>query len=369
MKKILIDASLLSVGGGVQVGLACINHIAYDPEIEVVCVASPQIDNQLTQATKAQFKYYIVEPNVPFYKKWLQGKRIAAIEQRFNPDLVFVVFGPAYWKPQATTLQGFALGKILYSKELAIPFTENIFNIIKKQLFIRSNAYLVVETEIVKKRLCEQFNYPAHKVAVIGNSYSPSFKKCVEQWQDNIALNNPKFSFLLPGSYYAHKNYENVIHALSYLPDLDIELIFTIDEHSSAWHKLIKLAQRIKVNHKIRTVGFIKNEDFAKTYLSANAIICASLVESSTAVFPEAFISKRPLLASNRDFATNLCQEGALYFDPLSSKDIAEKMKMIVSNNDLRDELIRNGLQALQKNYPSAEQKWQLQRQLLLSLN
>ena len=118
----------------------------------------------------------------------------------------------------------------------------------------------------------------------------------------------------------------------------------------------------------ISTVGFIENAKFAELYLQSNAIICASLVESSTAVFPEAFLAKRPLLVSDRPFATELCENAALYFNPLDEKSIAKAILKIVVDANLRDVLVQNGQKVLLKNYPSAEQKWVLQKNLITYL-
>ena len=175
--KILVDASITSIGGGVQVALSVIENIANDNDFDVICVTNPEIDRQLSENTKSKFKHYYVEDIVPIYSKFKQGGRLSLIEKKHNPDFVFVVFGPAYWKPKAKTLQGFALGKMLYQKELKVGFFEKLLNSIKAQIFKWSNSYLLVETELVKKKLAKYLNYVDGKIFVIGNSYSPNFKK------------------------------------------------------------------------------------------------------------------------------------------------------------------------------------------------
>ena len=54
--KILLDASNLSLGGGVQVGLALIHNFINDDNFEIICVASPQIDRQLNITQKQKIK-------------------------------------------------------------------------------------------------------------------------------------------------------------------------------------------------------------------------------------------------------------------------------------------------------------------------
>ena len=72
------------------------------------------------------------------------------------------------------------------------------------------------------------------------------------------------------------------------------------------------------------------------------------------------------MLVSDRPFAKELCEDAALYFNPLDEKDIAHSILKIVSDVNLQKKLIDNGEKVLLKNYPSAEQKWALQKKLII---
>ena len=371
--KILIDSSIVSKGGGVQVALSIIENIAADKDFEVVCVVNTEIDKQLSLSARNNIKHYYIENIEPIYKKFSQGKRISLIEKKHNPDFVFVVFGPAYWKPKATTLQGFALGKMLYEKELNVDVKEKILNFIKKKIFQWTHSYLLVETELVKTKLANYLGYSQEEIFVIGNSYSPNFKKNVLANEGLITKQKNIFQILVPGSYYPHKNLEQIILSLveikmSSILKNKIKILFTIPESSPDWKNLLNLAKQHQVDEFIATVGFVPNSRFAELYLQSNAIICASLVESSTAVFPEAFLANRPLLVSDRPFATELCEDAALYFNPLDEKSIANAILELSGNEKLQQLLVENGKKVLLKNYPSAEQKWNLQKKLITHL-
>lgn len=370
--KLMIDASNLIKGGGLQVALALIENISRDLYFELVCVVNPEIDQQLSGESKKLIKNYYIESIQPIYKKISQGKRIASIEKIHNPDFVFIVFGPAYWKPKAETLQGFALGKMLYEDELSMKILEKTINLIKKSFFHWANSYLLVETELVKSKLAGYLNYPIDRIFVIGNSYSPSFKNNV-LLNKNIITSDPSlFRVLVPGSYYVHKNIERIIKSLVILKDDDIrkniKIIFTIPNESSEWIRLYSLAKKLNVDEFIETVGFVENSKFAELYLKSNVIMCSSLVESSTAVFPEAFLSNRPLLVSDRPFSRELCEDGALYFEPCDEKSIIGAILKIKSDIPLQRSLVKKGKEVLIKNYPSSEDKWSLQKKLILHL-
>lgn len=368
--KILVDASIVSKGGGVQVALAFLENISKNKTFEVICIVNEVIDEQLDISVKSKFYFYCVEKIVPMYKKFEQGKRISAIEDQLKPDFVFIVFGAAYWKPKATSLQGFALGKMLYAKELEIGLSEKIVNIIKKILFKFSGSYLLAETELIKRKLAKHLNYSEDRIFSIGNSYSPAFQSCIEINKHTMVPNQDYFQILVPGSYYPHKNLERVLQAIEKIKKkiLNIRFLFTIPENSEEWKRFYEYAQKIGVAELIETTGFIPNSRFGELYLKSDAVLCASLVESSTAVFPEALIAERPLLVSNRPYATELCENAALYFDPLDYISIADAVLKIHSDINLRKELVENGKIVLKKNYPSANEKWIQQRDLILKL-
>lgn len=369
--KILVDASIISKGGGVQVALSFINNISSDPLFELICIVSPQLDEQILDSVKNKIQYYYVETNESIINKFKQGRRIKKLEQMHKPDFVFIVFGPAYWKPSVSSLQGFALGKMLYRKELNIGLVENLFNYIKRFLFQKSGSKFVVETDLVKHKLSSDFGISLDQIFVIGNSYSPNFYQCVMDNKNYLCNSHQDFRILVPGSYYPHKNLEMVLDALAHYIlkyGNDVKIIFTIPEDSEDWQNLYNYARNINIHSSIETAGFIVNAEFAKLYLKSDAILCASLVESSTAVFPEAFISEKPLLVSNRPFATELCENAAIYFDPLDVESVAESIKRIRNDSLLRENLVNNGKNILLKNYPSAEQKWALQKKLIIEL-
>ena len=83
--EILVDASLCSKSGGVQVALAFINQISADSNFEIICVVSPQLNEQINTNVKKRIKHYYIENIEPIYKKFSQGKRISLIEKKHNP--------------------------------------------------------------------------------------------------------------------------------------------------------------------------------------------------------------------------------------------------------------------------------------------
>lgn len=375
--KLFLDCSLLSIGGGIQVGLSIIQNIVHDPDIETVVVCTPQIDSQIDNCSRKKLKAYYVVPNVPFYKKRQQGKYIAQLEREFKPDLVFTVFGPSYWRSEAKNIQGFALGKMLYPEIRKLypskvsRFKEAIFDFIKQKFFFKNVDNFLVETEVVKTRLTHKFNISPERIYVISNSYSPAFEKRLLERKTLIFPDETITTIFVPASFYIHKNLlilPKVLSELKKLNDIKVVLKFTVPENSKGWEEISHRANEYGVQDQVRTVGHVPNHLICDEYLSSSFVLCSSLVESSTAVFPESFIAERPLLVSDRDFARNLCGDAALYFDPLDAADIARKIDDLLKDQQLQNKISGAAINVLHKNYLSPAEKWEQQRLLIKKL-
>lgn len=375
--RLLIDCSVLSVGGGLQVGLSLINNIAYDNDFELIIIASHEIDKQIPKIIKDRVLSYTCLPQCSGLKKIKFNKKIKLIENRYHPDLIFTVFGPSYWRSKQKNLQGFALGKMLYPEvrdnygSKVTMYKEKLTDFFKKYFLKKNSDYFVVETEVVKQRMHQYLSIPLDKIFVVSNSYSPDFEKVILNHEGEYQLNNDIKSIFIPASFYHHKN-------LLILPYVAKELLnsgfstfkfkFTIPENSVGWNTILDLSKKLNVDSHFYTLGHVDNTKIGFEYLNSDLILCTSLVESSTAVFPESFIAKRPLAVSDRDFARKLCEDGALYFDPLSPKDIAQTISSLISDVAFAAKLVDKATFVLKKNYLSPAEKWQKQKKLLTFL-
>jgi glycosyltransferase involved in cell wall biosynthesis len=290
--------------------------------------------------------------------------------QQYNPDVVFTIFGPAYWKCPVPHLQGFAHFTLINSPDkriesvLSRSFASQVLDRLKIRLFRRAE-YLVVETDFVRSRLIS-LGFDKNRIFVVRNSYSPLFKKEISKVR---AGNVGKvFTFLVPGSYYKHKNLESIPETAAKLRSITskpFQFIFTLPHEHFGWKRIKNKAVSFGVGGRLKTVGNVPHAEIGRLYREANAVCLPTLLESSTAVYPEAFISRLPLITSDLDFAHELCGKGALYFDPFSPLDMANKLSQIIQKPALRTSLVSSGIKILREKYPSPEKKWQDQLECL----
>jgi glycosyltransferase involved in cell wall biosynthesis len=84
-----------------------------------------------------------------------------------------------------------------------------------------------------------------------------------------------------------------------------------------------------------------------QAYEQADAALIPTLLETFSAAYPEAMRMEKPVLTSALDFATEVCGDAALYFDPVNAADIAARMIQLMQDRDLYEQLVRRGKERL----------------------
>jgi len=356
--KILINTSNLYVGGGLQVALSSISELKQIiTKNEYHIFLSLAVNKQIDKKTFPEnFHFYLIEksPSSLKTRKEIVAK-LDALEYEIKPNIVFSVFGPSYWKPKAKHLIGFADGWVYNPNSVAydrLPFLKRIKMRLHgkyKSYYLKKDAdYYVLETNDAKKRLAQTVDLKEDKIFVVGNTYSSIFD------DENFIKEENTFYIKLPEKeenefrlmYIAHnhanKNIEVINHLLPLLEEKNIRFVLTLDETSF---------QNLFPNStdKIINLGPIPQKSCPSVYKQCDALFAPTLLETFSAAYPEAMKMKKPILTSNYSFATDVCQDAALYFDPLDPKDIAEKIKKLVEDTVLQKELVEKGKKRVQE--------------------
>lgn len=308
--------------------------------------------------------------------RYLQiARELPKIEREASPDVVFTVFGPSKWRPRAVQLVGFAIPQFLYPKirTARVPLSAaSIINRIQikwaKRAAMRAD-YLVVETETLRRRLHEIAGYPAQRIFVVRNTYSDLFAESLASDPPAVETSG-KFLILVPSAYYPHKNLEivpDVARALRALTSRDFEIVLTLPAGGPAWGAIARHAAELGVADYVRTAGTIPLRELGSWYRRAGAVFLPTLLETSTAVYPESFSAGAPLVTSDLDFARELCDDAALFVDPQSPEACARALADLIADPRRREGLVRRGRETLVQNYPSPASKWEAQLACLKS--
>lgn len=345
--KILINACL-HVGGGVQVADAFIRTLKPYKGNEYVIIISNEVKQSLGDISvyPKNFTFIHIPYQSPDLGRFLFGryKTFDDIAEKYKPEIVFSVFGPSYWKPKNIPhICGFAISHYVYRDS---PFFTVISKInylkflirskIKIHCFKRDAQIYITENTDVSKRLQKLF--PDHKIYTITNYYNPCFDD--ESLQESFPI--PKFdgiTLLTVAANYPHKNYQIIPKVIEYFdkfyPKFKYRFVVSLN------------AGVLPINEHILPIGKVKIAHCPSLFKQSDFLFMPTLLESFSASYAEAMKMQKPILTSNLPFAVGLCGKAAVYFEPLSAKDIAEKIYKLAQDSAKQQELIDEGVMQL----------------------
>lgn len=350
--KIIINSSTFKGTGVTQVAVSFIHECIHFPEHEYLVFMSPNVAANVKQDEfPKNFRFYI------FGKESLYGlkgksdlKIMKRIESEYKPDAVFSVFGPSLWKPKAPHIQGYAYPYYVYTDSPLfnqLGLKERFMVALRRSVHMghmkREGQYFVCETEDVSKRLHEKFNIDKNRIFTVSNTansfflnYKPSGK---EIGKDGV------FKLYSLCSNSPHKNLSILNSVIPVLRSLrpDKKVLFYLTIPQGDYDRMFD----DEVKDSIINVGPLKVAECPAFVDSCDALFLPTLLECFSASYPEAMLLRKPILTSNLPFATTVCEDAAIYFEPLDSIDIANKIARLVDSPKMIKDLQEKGDQRL----------------------
>jgi glycosyltransferase involved in cell wall biosynthesis len=343
--KLIINTSNMVVGGSIQVSLSLIEELKNYTENEYHIFLSPSVNIQIdTNSFGDNFHFYLFNTSPSSIRDGTKiRQRLNKLENIIKPDVVFTVFGPAFWTPKSLHVSGYANGwcynpnSIAFKKFHFLKRLKFKVSIFFRNILIKRANYLIVETETAKKNIVKYLNIDQEKIFVVGNTFHQVYNDILNEIQ-RTPLEREEFKLLVLSAYYPHKN-------LNVINDVSIELA----KNSNVTFKFyLTLPDEIFQKHfgansQIENLGVQEIKNCPKLYGMVDALFLPTLLETFTANYPEAMKMEKPILTSDLDFAHELCGNAALYFNPLDSVDIAKKVIILSQSPILYNELVDNG--------------------------
>ena len=344
MTMLLLNASNLHVGGGVQVATSVIAEIINMPSIpsNIVIWASDAVNDNLKDlGYELEGKSYYKIVNT-----YGVNLIISSVARRLNEfDAVLTIFGPLYvFRLKGVNICGFAQSWIInpinesyYSNK----FIGRLLSVLKFKLqsyFFKRADHLVVELEHVRSGLLRCGMGTFDSIHVVKNCLSSLYLH-VNHWREieipPVDASILKIGFV--GRNYPHKNtriFPDVINALRQNNGVQacIYVTFTDDE----WAACSDEFRALVIN-----VGTLSVAQCPSFYRSMDAVIFPSLLECFSATPLEAMAMEKPLFASDRPFNRDVCHEHAHYFDPLSPASAARAIAQVFLSGGTKPDALR----------------------------
>jgi glycosyltransferase involved in cell wall biosynthesis len=204
-----------------------------------------------------------------------------------------------------------------------------------------SRAILTV-SEASKKDIIGYLQVPPEKVTVTyeGSSLATEItQRQVEEVKRRYLLDKPYFLFV--GVLERKKNVVNLTRGFDkflqkYRINMDLVIVGKADPH---YPEIKHSALDIKHPEHLVFTGRVDDEELSALYKGAYAFTSASLHEGFGLPGVEALAFGLPLLVSNTPVFNEIYDNAAIYFNPLDPDDIAEKMNLLVRDEQFYRQL------------------------------
>lgn len=209
----------------------------------------------------------------------------------------------------------------------------------RKRLVYKAASYVVAVSKAARQDLQQVYHVPDKKCHVFYNSLSDPLKQL-----NLFPKTNRQKKLISIGRLHLSKGQDVLIQALAYLKnDLSNVRVEFVGKGTSQ-ELYTQLAERLGVSDKCAFIGALQRTELFNHLADSAATIVTSRSEAFGLVNIESLAVGTPVIASSVGGIVEIIRDGVdgFLFPPDDPKTLAEKLKELLSNADLRETMSRN---------------------------
>jgi glycosyltransferase involved in cell wall biosynthesis len=212
---------------------------------------------------------------------------------------------------------------------------------------------IVAASQFVKQDISRRYGTSADKIQVI--PWSPPETRLSEFTEKDVGALFEKYEIpprpfiLYPAMTWEHKNHLRLLEAVAGLRDhenLKINVVCT-GHKNSFYPNIERRLRELKLENQVKFPGVVSTEELSLLYRLAQFVIIPTLFEAASAPLFEAWQHGAAVACSRVTSLPEQAGSAALFFDPFSVGEIANALKTMTADENLRSELRERGNQRL----------------------
>jgi glycosyltransferase involved in cell wall biosynthesis len=200
-------------------------------------------------------------------------------------------------------------------------------------------SYVIVGTEQGKREVAEIFNVYPGKIRVI-----PFPTPTLRNRAQDLTSGRPAYVFY-PARFWPHKNHIVLVYALKCLRErwnIALHCVLSgIDDGNLGY--ILRTAAMLGVRDQIEYLGNVTLEELAGLYRNATALVYCSAVGPDNFPPLEAMSVGCPVITADVPGAREQYGDAAMFFDRTNEVQLAECIKRLLDDPELRKALIQKG--------------------------
>lgn len=201
----------------------------------------------------------------------------------------------------------------------------------------RDASFIFTVSETTRNDMVEMFGFNENRIKVIYNGLSEDFFNMGKTViRDNIPY------ILYTGNLKPHKNIPVLLKAFKKIsrdnPEIELVLAGVTKDNI-----LESDLEALNLKSRVKTTGYISREKLIEYIDNSLFFVFPSLYEGFGFPPLEAMARKKAVISSPKGSLSEILGNAALYFDPYSPDDLAEKITQFIKDSRLRKEYEENG--------------------------
>jgi glycosyltransferase involved in cell wall biosynthesis len=216
---------------------------------------------------------------------------------------------------------------------------------------LRNADQIIAESEQLRNDIAKYYGADPSKTDVVYQILPQALLKydIVEDDETiDFRLQLPDKYIFYPAQLWEHKNHKNLLFALDLLraefPDLCLVLT---GSRQKGDERIFSLIEELGLKGHVKYFGYVQDKFMRTLYQRAQALVMPTYFGPTNIPTLEAFYYGCPAVISDLPGVTEQTGEAAIRFDPSSPKDIARKVRSVLTDNELRNRMIAEGYERL----------------------
>ncbi len=227
-------------------------------------------------------------------------------------------------------------------------FSREVFNFILTK-FIRKVDAIIAVSKYGFEEIAKYYRAPHENIFFTYNGGGEDFKVIPKTvaWQVIFKKYGVGQPFILGmARHLPHKNVTGLISAYKIFRDKYNrgEKLVIVGSRDFDTEKIFRLADKSGYKSDIIFIDYVEADDLNSLYSAADLLIFPSLVEGFGLPVIEAMASGTPVITSNTTSLPEVSGEAAILVDPYDVEKIAEATNKVLTDENLKNNLIKKGL-------------------------
>ncbi|MFA6271987.1 MAG: glycosyltransferase family 1 protein [Patescibacteria group bacterium] len=303
------------------------------------------IENKFTE-DNAELKFFsypnkVLNASFRFLNQPKIDKMLGGVDLFFEPNIIFMALSQIPKKVITLHDLSFLLYPNLYSAKGR--FWHQVINV---RRMVSQFDKIIAVSDHTRNDIIELLKVPSDKVQRIYPGIDHEFYKNVGTEDKNNIIKKydlPEKFILSLAALEPRKNIEMVVEAFAeFSKESDCRLVLAGASQGSEL-LIDQLISKNGISDKVRTLGYIPNEDKPALYQLAECFVYPSFYEGFGFPPLEAMSSGTPVIASYSSSLSEICGNSALLIDPHNIEELTEAFKQILNDSHFSDKLAQRG--------------------------